>query len=269
MIYNVQEFGVDYEAMGVAAPPRKTTLTSYILTPPQVEWSVRPAVIICPGGAYASTSAREAEPVAMKFLSAGFHCFVLDYAVAPSGWPAPCCELSKAVAYVRSIADENGIDKNKVFVCGFSAGGHLAASIGVHYDKEIVRKFSGVEGLENKPDGLILCYPVITDHDTNEATMRNFIAGREEVKEFFGLENYVTQDTPKTFIWHTFEDKAVPVVSTTRFVNALVEHGVGCEVHIFPRGQHGLSLAEKQTGIVVEEVSDWIHMAIRWINNFQ
>ncbi len=268
MIYTVQEFGVDYAAMGVVDPPRKTTLTSYILTPTEVEWTVRPAVIICPGGGYSYTSQREAEPIAMRFLAAGFHCFILDYAVAPTGWPAACCELSKAVAYVRSIAEDNGIDTNKVFVCGFSAGGHLAASIGVHYDKEAVREFSGVTGLENRPDGLILCYPVITDHDTHEGTLQNFLAGREEVKEFFGLENHVTKDTPRTFIWHTFSDEGVPVVSTTRFVNALVEHEVECEAHIFPRGRHGLSLADKVTGPVQEEVSPWIDMAIRWINNF-
>ena len=268
MIYNIQEFGVDYAAMGVGEPPRKTTLTSYILTPSQVEWTVCPAVIICPGGGYAYTSPREAEPVAMKFLSARFHAFVLDYAVAPAGWPAPCCELSKAISYVRNIADEYGIDKNKIFVCGFSAGGHLAASIGVHYDNEIVRKFSGVTGLENRPDGMILCYPVITDHEANKGTMNNFLTGREDAKNFFGLENYVTKNTPKTFIWHTFEDGCVPVANTTRFINALVENGVECEAHIFPRGQHGLALAERTTGIVVEEASVWSDMAIRWINNF-
>jgi len=268
MIYNVQEFGVDYAAMGVSEPPRKTTLTSYILTPSEVEWTMRPAIIICPGGGYSYTSQREAEPVAMKFLSAGFHCFVLDYAVEPSGWPAACCELSKAISHVRCIADENGIDRNKVFVCGFSAGGHLAASIGVHYDKEIVRKFSGVSGLENKPDGMILCYPVITDQDTHAGTRMNFLAGREEMKEYFGLENHVTSDTPKTFIWHTFSDESVPVVHTTRFVNALIENGVACEVHIFPKGQHGLSLADRTTGTVIKEISGWIDMAIRWINNF-
>ena len=268
MIYNVQDFGVDYAAMGVEAPPRETTLTSYILTPSDVEWMVRPAIIICPGGGYGHTSPREAEPVALKFLAAGFHCFVLDYAVVPAGWPAACCELSKTVAYVRSIADEYGIDKNKVFVLGFSAGGHLAASLGVHYDKEIVRKFSGVEGLENKPDGLILCYPVITDHDTHEPTMNAFVAGREEVKELFGLENHVTKDTPRTFIWHTFSDSCVPVVSTTRFVNALIEHNVECEAHIFPKGSHGLALAQRQTGTAIEEISSWSDMAIRWVNNF-
>jgi len=271
MIYNKQEFGADYAAMGVREPPRKTTLTSYILTPSEVEWTVRPAVIICPGGGYGFTSQREAEPIAMKFLAAGFHCFILDYAVAPTGWPAACCELSKAVGYVRSIADENGIDKKKVFVCGFSAGGHLAASIGVHYDKEIVRKFSDVKGEENKPNGMILCYPVITDHDTHQGTLNNFLAGRSEVKEFFGLENHVTKDTPKTFIWHTYDDQAVPVVSTTRFVSALIENGVECEAHIFPKGKHGLSLANKVTGdgFIKDEVAPWIDMAIRWINDFE
>ncbi|MBO5930550.1 MAG: alpha/beta hydrolase [Clostridia bacterium] len=268
MIYNVQDFGADYEALGVLPSARKATLTSYILSPVEVEWKERPAIIICPGGGYEFTSPREAEPVALKFLAAGFHCFILDYSVEPTGWPAACCELSKAVSYVRSIADENRIDKDKIFVCGFSAGGHLAASLGVHYDKEIVRKFSGVTGLENKPNGMILCYPVITDHDTHEGTKRIFVAGRDEAKEFFGLENHVTKDTPKTFIWTTFEDESVPMVSTTRFVNALVEHGVPCEVHIFPKGDHGLALADRQTGAVVKEVSAWIDMAIRWVNQF-
>ena len=268
MIYNIKEFNMDYEGMGVEKPRRTTTLTSYILTPKEVEWTVRPAIIICPGGGYCCRSAREAEPIALKFLSEGFHCFILNYAVAPAGWPAPCCELSKAVSYVRSIADENGIDKNKVFVCGFSAGGHLAASLGVHYDKDIVRKFSDVKGNENKPDGMILCYPVISDYDTHEITMDRFVAGREEAKAYFGLEKYVTKDTPKTFIWHTFADEAVPVSNSTKFINALVENGVECEAHIFPKGRHGLALAEKVTEFSEEGVSVWFDMAVRWVNSF-
>lgn len=268
MIYNVEEISVDYAAMGVSEPDKKTTLTSYILTPGEVEWKVRPAVIICPGGGYAYTAAHEAEPIAMKFLSAGFHCFVLDYAVAPTSWPAQCCELSKVIAYVRSIADENGIDKTKVFVCGFSAGGHVAASIGVHYDNEIVRKFSGVTGLENKPDGMILCYPVISEHNMHKNSYMRFVGENEEAKKFFSLENFVTKDTPKTFIWHTFADATVPVENTTRFVNALVENKVECEVHIYPKGRHGLALANNVTGAVLEKVAGWIDMAISWINNF-
>ena len=274
MIYTTMEIKVDYQAMGVEEPPRPTKLTSYILDPKylaSVEWKVRPAVVICPGGGYEFTSPREAEPIAMKYCAAGFHCFILDYAIKPAGWPAACCELSKAVAYVRSIADQHGIDKDKIVVCGFSAGGHLAASLGVYYQDETVRKYSGVIGDENKPNGMILGYPVITDHDTHQGTHDNFVAGREEVKPLFGLENHVSKATPKTFIWHTFEDNAVPVVSTTRFVNALVENGIPCEVHIYPEGCHGLSLANQCTAGgpngIVPAVQNWVDMSVTWMNN--
>lgn len=98
--------------------------------------------------------------------------------------------------------------------------------------------------------------------------MNYFVGERDEAKEFFGLENHVTKNTPKTFIWHTFADKDVPVVNTTRFVNALVENKVECEAHIFPKGGHGLALATRQTGLIENTACLWIDMAINWINIF-
>ena len=114
MINNIIDINVDYEAMGVEKSPRQTTLTTYILDSQNIELSVekkRPAIIVCPGGGYGNTSPREAEPIALHYCAAGFHSFVLNYSVYPSGFPAAICELSKAIAYVKSIADENNIDK--------------------------------------------------------------------------------------------------------------------------------------------------------------
>ena len=277
MIINKIPIDVDYEAMGVMPSPRQTTLTTYILDERNIKASggkERPAIVICPGGGYSFTSEREAEPIAMKFCSAGFHCFVLDYSVSPSAWPAAICELSKAIAYVRTIAEEHYIDSKKIFTCGFSAGGHLAASLGVHFNHPDVLKFSGVKEGQNKPVGMILSYPVITAEEgrTHQGTIDNFVAEREEIKELPWLENYVTNDTPQTFIWHTFEDNIVPVISTLRFANALEEHNVKFELHIFPEGGHGLALANNVTApdswAVVPKVQAWIDMAISWINNF-
>ena len=267
---------VDYKAMGCEKPSKAPKLITYILDQNHLElscWKSRPAVIICPGGAYAHVSPREAEPIALSYNAAGCHAFVLDYSVAPTGWPAACCELSKAVAYVRSIADEYAIDKEKIVVCGFSAGGNLAASIAVHYDKEIVKTFSGVTGEENKPNGLILAYPVITDEDakTHMGTKNNFIAGNKDAEQYFGMEHHVNENTPKTFLWHTFSDGAVPVESSMRFASALRANGVPFEMHIFPEGPHGLSLANKLTATgdetIVPAVQPWMEMSITWLNN--
>ena len=162
MINNVININVDYQAMGVKPSPRQTTLTTYILDDRNINLSLcktRPAVIVCPGGGYAGTSPREAEPIAMKYCAAGFHAFVLDYSVVPSSWPAAICELSKAVAYVRKISGEHNIDPNKIFVCGFSAGGHLAASLGVMWDEGFLSEKLNLDKEILKPNGLLLGYP--------------------------------------------------------------------------------------------------------------
>lgn len=277
MINNTINISVDYQEMGVKPSPRQTTLTTYILDKRTIEESVikpRPAVIICPGGAYSFTSPREGEPLAMKYCAAGFHSFVLDYSVYPSSWPAAICELSKAIAYVRKISGEYNIDPNKIFVCGSSAGGHLAASIGVHWNHPDVVKCSGVSNSENKPNGIILCYPVITGDPNywHQGSIENFIGGKSELEPLAHLENYVSSDTPQTFIWHTFSDAAVPVKNSLLFANALEKHNVKFELHIYPDGPHGLSLADASVApnsdYVVPAVQNWIDMSIRWINEY-
>ena len=276
MIHFDVDMSVDYKAMGCEEPNKAPKLTTYILDQNYLEesaWKPRPAVIVCPGGGYEMVSPREAEPIALKYCAAGFHTFILDYSVAPTGWPTACCELSKAIVYVRSIADEYGIDKNKIAVCGFSAGGHLAASIGVHYDKDVVKRFSGVNGEENKPNGMILCYPVITDdmEKTHNGTYTNFVAGREEAQCYFGLEHHVNKNTPKAFIWHTVTDNAVSVENSMKFASALQESGVQFELHIFPDGVHGISLANKLTATCNENIvpcaEPWMELSVAWMNN--
>lgn len=276
MINKVINIDVDYAAMGTEPSPRQTTLTTYILDDKNIVDSGnvnRPAVIVCPGGSYAFTASREAEPIALKYCAAGFHAFVLDYSVAPAGWPAAICELSKAVSYVRKIADENKIDKNKIFVAGFSAGGHLVASLGVHWNHPDVVKYSGISDGSNRPNGIILGYPVITGEEekTHMGTINLFTAGRESVRPLAWLEKYVTDKTPQAFIWHTFSDEAVPVISSLRFANALEENGIKFEMHIYPNGQHGLATGDYITcseGTYVPSVTNWIDMSVRWINEF-
>lgn len=122
----------------------------------------RPAVIICPGGGYSFTSDREAEPIALSFTTKGYHAFVLRYSVGQAAaMPRPLSELAQTVAYVRDHREEWFVDADKVFVCGFSAGAHLAASLGVFWNREDVLKEYKDQFEKIKPNGMILGYPVL------------------------------------------------------------------------------------------------------------
>lgn len=269
---------VDYEAMGVEPSPRQSTLTQYIVDDTEIipctPWKKRPAVVVCPGGGYEFTSEREATPISYRFAAAGFNVFELKYSIKPSMWPAAICEVSKTIAYIRETAEETHTDPNKVFVCGFSAGGHLTASIGVHYNHPDVLKFSGVKEGENKPNGLILAYPVITSEEgkTHQGSIDNITGGKAELRELMSLEKHVTPETPQSFIWHTYTDACVPVVNSLRFANALEENGVPFELHIYPDGPHGLSLADESVAGddygIKPEIQGWIDNAVRWIKSF-
>ncbi|MEG1442050.1 MAG: alpha/beta hydrolase [Oscillospiraceae bacterium] len=274
MIMKKIDMSVDYEKMGVTPPIEKASLLTYILDAEPLHssiWNKRPAVIVCMGGGYEFKSEREGEPVVLKYCAAGCHGFLLDYSVSPTGWPAATCELAKAIAYVRSIADEYDIDSERVYVCGFSAGGHLAASSGVYWDNDLVHKFSQTKNNENRPDGMILGYPVISKKDSiTHGTTRNvFVDGKPENLDIFALDENVTQSTPKTFLWHTFEDNCVPVENSMDFGMALLKNRVPFEMHIFPKGGHGLSLANPITS--TDETQNipanqpWIDLSIEWL----
>lgn len=183
------------------------TLTTYILDDPMEGRAKRPAVVICPGGGYEFCSPREAEPIAMQFNAAGFHAFVLNYSVKPFKFPRALEELSMSVAMVRENAEEWMIEKNKIAVCGFSAGGHLACSLGMFWNTDIVKR----DDQANKPNAMILAYPVISSGTFAHEGSFNNLCETEEQKKYTSLETQTSKDTPPAFIWHTFEDACVPV----------------------------------------------------------
>ena len=244
-------------------------ITTYIVDDPIELERKRPVVVICPGGAYAFCSSREGEPVALAFNAAGFHAVVVNYRVNTL-FPAALTDLSDAVCEVRKRAEQWRIDTDKVIVCGFSAGGHLAASLGVFYNSEtaIMRE----DGL-NKPDGLILGYPVISSGEKgHKESIRNIAGDSEEIAEKMSLENHVTDECPPAFIWHSFTDAIVPVQNSIYMAEALADKHIPVELHIFPNGPHGMSVAnefvaESESGNR-PEVQKWIGMAVQWINNF-
>ncbi|MBR1614806.1 MAG: alpha/beta hydrolase, partial [Treponema sp.] len=116
-----------------------------------------PMVVVCPGGGYEHLSERESEPVAKKMNALGYHAMVLSYSLAPMEFPAAMCDLAEAVALVRRNADEWNVDENRIIVCGFSAGGHLAASLGCYWRSGIIQDLLPYTPEETRPNFLILC----------------------------------------------------------------------------------------------------------------
>ena len=234
----------------------------------------RPAVIICPGGGYRITSDREAEAVALQYAAMGYHACVLRYSVKPEEYPQALCELAWSVGYLRLHAEKYGIDKDKIIVLGFSAGGHLAASLGVFWNREWLEKETGLKKEQMRPNGMILCYPVIIYRtDGHVESFENLLGVQytEENASKLSLEKQVTANTPPTFLWHTYEDETVPVENTFAFAEALRKVNIPLEMHIFPKGPHGLSLANaetqvKETGFGIQEhCQEWIKLSGGWI----
>lgn len=236
-----------------------------------VEMPRRPSVVICPGGGYAYRSVREAEPIALVFASMGFNAFVAHYRVAPDVHPAALSDVAHAVAWVRAHAEEYHADPDMIAVMGFSAGGHAAGHLGVRWhDAEQMAQF-GLTPEQAKPNAMVLCYPVITGGEFAHRGSFNNLTGTEDmsVHAQFSLEQMVTENAPPAFLWHTFEDGAVPLENTLLMASALRRCGVTTEVHIFPRGGHGLALANPLTSSNPDqnlpECAQWTEMAARFL----
>lgn len=233
---------------------------------PQGDTKKYPTVVVCPGGGYQYCSKREAEPIALNFNAAGFNAVVVYYSV-DIAYPASLEDLSKAVVTVRENAEQWHVDTDKIIVCGFSAGGHLAASLGVHWNSESAVKRE--DGL-NKPNGMILSYPVITAGEkAHRGSIDVLCGGDDSIMEKVSLEKHVTSDCPPAFIWHTFEDGAVPVENSLYLLEALSDKKISAEAHIYPKGGHGLSLSNEYVCVDggVPEVREWIKLAVNWIKN--
>lgn len=232
----------------------------------------RPAMIVCPGGAYAFCSLREAEPVAIQFLKLGFNVFVLNYSVAPHKFPQAICEVAATVDLIHKNAHTWHIDKQKIAICGFSAGGHLAASYCTLRQSDEVKAL-----IDAKPvQAAVLCYPVISADEkvTHKDSIFNVSGKKEftpETKEKFSLERHVCKElTPPTFIWHTFADAGVSVNNSIFYAEALTREGIPFELHIFPSGAHGMSTCDRQTlanynDDVCKYNSAWLSLADKWL----
>ncbi len=241
----------------------------------QLSQTPRRAVIVCPGGAYGRLADREAEPIALQYLAAGFATFILRYGVEENAanW-RPLKQLALAIRYVRENAEKYNVDPDYVFTWGASAGGHLAASAGVLWSSPVLDEIA--EGAARdivRPTGMILSYPVISTCEFAHLGSAKRLCGTTEPTEAqkapFSLEKHVNDTTPPAFIWHTFEDKTVSVQNSLMLADAMQRAGVPFEMHIFPKGPHALALCDEQTAVgsparILPNVQKWIELSIRW-----
>lgn len=239
----------------------------------------RPMILILPGGGYEHCSDRESEPVAMKFLAMGCHAAVLEYSVSPNVFPVALRELAKAVAVIRSRAEEYHVNPEAVIPCGFSAGGHLAASLGAFWNRPEIYggewEAAAMPSPEQcRPNGLILSYPVITSGPFCHKGSFERLLGREAEdpakRELVSLERQITPDFPPVFFWHTVTDGSVPVENSLFLASAFRRSGVNFEMHLYPSGIHGIALGTKETagadGRALEPCcQSWISLVQSWL----
>ena len=211
----------------------------------------RDCMLIVPGGGYCMLTPHEGELAAREFYDRGMNVFVLAYTtditMSVPLKKQPLKDISRAVRWIRKHAEENNICGKKLFICGFSAGGHVCGSLAVHFD-DVKDENPEYAGISNKPDGVILAYPVITAGEyTHEDSIRALLGSEPSAEEidYFSLEKNVKENTPPCFMWATETDALVPVENTYLLAMALRKQKVPFAHYVFPTGFHGLSVANK------------------------
>ena len=202
----------------------------------------RPVVVVVPGGGYNHVSAREADPVALQFAAAGYHTAILTYRVGEGARHyQPLRQLNAAIGLLRSRAEAWNLLPEKIAVCGFSAGGHLALS------------------------GAVLDLPDAGEYAHRGSFVQ--LAGSEDpaAQQPFTLEDKITPATPPVFVWHTMEDQTVPVENTLLLLTALRRAGVPCEAHLFEKGRHGTSISTAEVDAASAHRHHWVELALEWL----
>ena len=234
-----------------------------------------PAMLVLPGGGYAYTSYREAEPIALRYSAFGFKSFVLHYSVAPIKFPYAITEAVMAMNYIRLNAEELKIDPEKVTAVGFSAGGHLCAMLGSYADGKEVKELFNPK-TNSKPNAVILSYPVITSTGKAHFGSFNNLCGEEneELKLKLSIENFIDKNSAPAFIWATYDDGAVPVKNSLVVATAYDDAGVPYSLHIYGKGWHGNSLGDRTVyGKTFEDakkaasvsIGEWVRLSIEWL----
>ncbi|HLH04846.1 MAG TPA: alpha/beta hydrolase [Bryobacteraceae bacterium] len=245
------------------APEDIPALTIYKASAPN---AARSAVIVFPGGGYVHLAFDyEGTDVAEWLNQHGVSAFVLRYRLGPKyHYPVELWDAQRAIRYVRAHAQDFDIAPNHIGIWGFSAGGHLASTAGTHFDAGDPSANDPVERQNSRPDFMILAYPVITMEDpyVHLGSLHALLGEKPnpELVRSLSNETQVNPNTPPCFLFHTSDDKVVPVQNSIQFYSALINAGVSAEIHIYLHGRHGVGLAPKDPVLKTwpEHVADWL-----------
>ena len=234
----------------------------------------RDAMLVMPGGGYYKVcSDREGEPIALAYLAKGYNTFVLNYrATDPEKdvYPTQLLDACRAVLTIKANAEKFNINPDRIFAVGFSAGAHLAGCLALLSDDEIVLNTLNVTADELRITGIVLCYPVVTALAATHRGSFERLSGMPfdqiplETKKKFSLEENVNENSPPAFIWHTAEDKTVPIIGSLSLAEKYAKHGVPVSLHIYPYGCHGIALGDKFTNFRSGQTEP---LALRWLDD--
>lgn len=234
---------------------------------------IHPAMLVIPGGGYHMVCRDiEGDPIARKFNELGYHAFILDYRVRPpyfdrAIFPRPQLDAMRAVKLIRSNAEKWKIAPDQVYVCGFSAGGHLAGSLGILCDDLDASDGDEADKFSHVPDASVLCYGVLVFAPWGtQDTPANLLGrnGYEKVMAKYSLAENVTEKTPPAFLVHTIRDQVVPYQTSVKFAEAMAAKGVPCELALYYWGEHGM-----MTGRDTLDVSNWPRQAHEFLQSLQ
>jgi acetyl esterase/lipase len=225
-------------------------------------------MVICPGGGYWGLADHEGRDYALFLNREGVTCFVLRYRLAQFGYHHPIMlgDAARAVRVVRHGAKDFGIDPKRIGIMGSSAGGHLASTLLTHFDAGDPQAADPIDQVSSRPDLGVLCYAVITMGEfTHGGSKKNLLGDHPEpaLVELMSNEKQVTRQTPPCFVWHTWEDKAVPVENSLLFAEALQKNGVPFDLHIYQKGPHGIGLMSKPPDFA--NVHPWGPDLVYWL----
>lgn len=227
-----------------------------------------PGVIVVPGGGYVRRAPHEGEVIAHWLNTLGISALVLNYRVFPFTYPVQFEEAKRAVRLVRYHAEAWRIDPQRIGLIGFSAGGHVSATLGTRFDYGNAEAADPVERQSCRPDLMVLGYPVITmgafAHQGSKEALLGDHKDDPALVALLSNEKHVRADTPPTFLWHTVDDAGVPVENSLLFAESLRQHQVPFALHLFQSGSHGLGLAAGHP-----EAQVWPALCENWLRRQQ
>ena len=263
-----------YERISLDPGNENVFLDTYAIKDERV--SPRDAMLVIPGGAYHGVCAdREGECVSLAFVANGVNAFMLKYAVGEDVvFPTQLLNAAKAIVHIKENAEKYHINPNRIFVVGFSAGGHLTGTVLTLH--KLAEKELGLEENYLKPRGAIFSYPVITAYGhTHEGSFRNLLKKplseyTEDEKKLLSIEKNITAETSPAFIWHSSEDMGVPIDGSLKLAQAYYDVGTPVELHIYPYGPHGMALAKEHTSstnpnMIQPKAEKWLDEALKWM----